>query len=150
MPGLIPREHVLAAQRRMTAEMEVAGFLEPAAGERALAAEGADEARKFGIPWQTGWLQEQPEVMRVVEGPELFATFERLFEEPAATFDYKWCGQTRVCVPLSRLRFKGDRGSAKWEHSGSSADPPPHRPPPAGTAPSGRAEARLSTSTAST
>lgn len=83
LPQLFPREAVLAAQERMTEQMSE--FLLQGAGERTLIPDA-----KVRIPWQTGWLQEQQEVMRVVEGEELFDMFERLFDEPASTFDYKW------------------------------------------------------------
>ena len=85
LPGLFRREDVLAAQRPMTQAMVEAGIVNPDGEEREL----LDDATG-GVPWQTGWLQEQPEVMRVVEGQELHGAFERLFEEPAKTFDYKW------------------------------------------------------------
>eukprot|EP01043_Picozoa_sp_COSAG02_P038932 COSAG02_NODE_3039_length_7496_cov_89.964715_7_plen_313_part_00 len=83
LPQIFPREAVLAAQERMTEQMS--DFLLPGGGERTLSPDA-----KVRVPWQTGWLQEQPEVMRVVEGEELFDMFARLFDEPASTFDYKW------------------------------------------------------------
>jgi hypothetical protein len=89
LPRLLPPHAVLAAQQRMTecmAQLEGdEAFLDTDAGGRALL-----PGRTPTKPWQTGWLQEQPEVMAVVEGPELFGFFEQLFDEPAATFDYKW------------------------------------------------------------
>ena len=83
LPQMFPREAVIAAQERMTEQMSE--FLLPEAGERTLSPDA-----KIRVPWQTGWLQEQEEVMRVVEGKELFDMFERVFQEPASTFDYKW------------------------------------------------------------
>jgi hypothetical protein len=83
LPQMFPREAVLAAQERMTEQMS--DFLLPGGGERTLSPDA-----KVRVPWPTGWLQEQPEVMRVVEGEELFDMFARLFDEPASTFDYKW------------------------------------------------------------
>ena len=35
-------------------------------------------------------LMQTPEILRVVEGPELFGLFGRLFGEPASTLDMKW------------------------------------------------------------
>ena len=83
LPQLFPREAVIAALDRITEPMS--DFLLTGGEERTLSPDA-----KVRIPWKTGWLQEQQEVMRVVEGKELFDTFERVFDEPASTFDYKW------------------------------------------------------------
>lgn len=82
LPALFPRGAVLAAQECMTEQM---GDVLLEGEERSLLPDAQPK-----IPWKTGWLQETAEVMRVVEGPELFGTFEKIFDEPAQTFDYKW------------------------------------------------------------
>eukprot|EP01050_Picozoa_sp_SAG11_P000979 SAG11_NODE_38_length_21705_cov_24.667453_17_plen_263_part_00 len=71
-------------------------IFDEARGERALL-----PGRERSSP-PVGWLQESGEVMRVLEGQELFGVFGRLYGGPASTFDYKWfraIGEGAVSLP---------------------------------------------------
>lgn len=85
--GLIGREKVLAARRQVMAGLAQQGLVAP----------GTDSADGFAAPGSAGLymggkkaVTHTPEVLGVLESPELFGFYQTLFGELVSTFGFKW------------------------------------------------------------
>jgi len=115
--GLLPRDRVLAGGAHIAAAMAQEGWLADAEAARiapGLAWDSPHPPGKIGAS-DTQQLLSADATARVLQAPELFALFERLFDEPAAPFDFKWL---RAVRPRGFSGFHSDgvymgRGSAR-------------------------------------
>lgn len=85
--GLIDRDKVMQARQRIMRHMDEQGALEP--GQPILEGVMPRGGKSVGLMGRKG-VTHEPEILAVLEAPELFTFFSRFFEEPALTFDYKW------------------------------------------------------------
>lgn len=109
---VLPRDAVLAGQRRIAEELENHGW--PFKDRSGLLV-GDDFPRPAGWSAHTGStvgrkfdnqkLMHTPEVARVLEGPEIFGLFQLLFGEEASTLDMKWL---RAMTPAGDAPPTGD------------------------------------------
>ena len=87
LPGFLPREVVLSARERVLTYMDEQRVLEP--NEPAL--DGVMPAGGTGINLMgLKKVTHHPDVLRVLEAPELFELYSRLFGASPLTYDYKW------------------------------------------------------------
>jgi len=87
LPGLIEREKVLAARRRILQYMAEHEALEP--GSRPLDGVMGQYGKSVGMMGRKP-ITHADEVKAVLEGRELFDFYQTYFGETARTFDYKW------------------------------------------------------------
>lgn len=109
---VLPRDAVLAGQRRIAEELDMNGW---SFKDRARLLVGDDFPRPAGWSAHTGStvgrkfsnqaLMHATEVSRVLEGPEIFGLFRRLFGEEASTLDMKWL---RAMTPTRDAPPSGD------------------------------------------
>jgi len=100
LPGLLPRELVAAARRRVCEVLSEEGLLDPARPvEDAVAVPGLDV--KFRPDIANGPAREQ--VWRLLYGPEMMALFDDLLGAPARHYDFTWL---RAVAP----------GQGTWPH----------------------------------
>lgn len=85
--GLIDRDAVAEARATVMAHMAAQQALVP--GQPVLEGVMPAGGKNVGMMGRKGIVSDA-KVSRVLEGPELFEVFERLFGEPAMTFNYKW------------------------------------------------------------
>ncbi|MEM8857561.1 MAG: phytanoyl-CoA dioxygenase family protein [Chloroflexota bacterium] len=87
LKGLVPREKVLQARQTILEHMESKQALTPDTPvlEGVMPAGG----RSVQMMGRKG-IATHPDVLAVLESQELFDFFERYFDEPALTFNYKW------------------------------------------------------------
>ena len=87
LPGFLPREAVLRAREAILRHMKEQSVLAP------------DESPLEGVMPKGGTginlmgqktITHHPDVLRILEAPELFDFFNQLFDAPALTYDYKW------------------------------------------------------------
>ncbi len=85
--GLIHRDKVLAARRQVMEKLAADGQIQP----------GTDPMNGIAVPGSKGAyfggkkaFTHTPELLAVLEGPELFEFYASLFGEPATTFGFKW------------------------------------------------------------
>jgi hypothetical protein len=87
LPGLLNRDHVLAARERTLSFMASKMVLDPAVP----VLEGVMPRGGRGVNMMgRKELTHTPEFLAVLEAPELFRFFRDRFGEEARTFDYKW------------------------------------------------------------
>ncbi len=109
---VLPRDAVLAGQRRIAEELQTNGW--PFKDVSRLLV-GDDFPRPAGWSAHTGStvgtkfsnqeLMHTPEVARVLEGPEIFGLFQQIFGEEASTLDMKWL---RAMTPAGDAPPTGD------------------------------------------
>jgi ectoine hydroxylase-related dioxygenase (phytanoyl-CoA dioxygenase family) len=109
---VIPRDAVLAGQRRITSELEQAGWqFEDREGLLVAdefprpAAWSAHTGSTVGAKLSNQALMHTPEVLRVLEGEEIFGLFREIFGEDASTLDMKWL---RAMTPAGDAPVTGD------------------------------------------
>ncbi len=85
--GLIEREKVLRGRRTVLEYMDAQRALTP--GEPVLEGVMPKGGRSVQMMGRKG-ISHHPDILAVLEAPELFQFFEAYFGEPALTFDYKW------------------------------------------------------------
>jgi hypothetical protein len=133
LPELLPREAVLAGMRRIVAEVGSAIRVATASsGDDQLAASGAVEEANVRIADRhlTGdygiicgakvdTLLSDMVIRQVLGAPGLVALVERLFGEPAVSYDYKWL---RLVAPGAATGFHMDSAFFGRSQVGGSLD----------------------------
>lgn len=91
--GLHERERVLAAGRVLLRNLQELGSIKPGTNLDDAYISAPDA--KGGFKGGRKAVSHEPDMLRVLEGEPVFAFFERFFEEPVRTFDYKWIRAVR-------------------------------------------------------
>ena len=87
LPGLLPRERVMTARERVLRHMGDRDVLKDGTPVLdGVMPKGGKSVNMMGVNPVTS----SPEVVGVLEAPELFELFASIYGEPASTFSYKW------------------------------------------------------------
>lgn len=85
--NFLPRERVLKARQTILQYMAEHEAMEP--GSQPLDGVMGQYGKSIGLVGRKG-ITHHPDVLAVLEAPELFAFYSQYFAEPARSFDFKW------------------------------------------------------------